>query len=90
MLSDYLFPGEGPEDAKTSLEELLDIEIKGKLKIFDVEGQVDISLYDSALESNSEESLPIKLGKDPNRFLFLSVILGLIILIIGVLYQLSR
>lgn len=38
-LSDYLFPGEGPEDAKTSLEELLDIEIKGKLKIQDVEGQ---------------------------------------------------
>lgn len=38
-LSDYLFPGEGPEDAKSSLEELLDIEIKGKLKIQDVEGQ---------------------------------------------------
>lgn len=38
-LSDYLFPGEGPEDAKSSLEELLDIEIKGQLKIQDVEGQ---------------------------------------------------
>lgn len=39
-LSDYLFPGEGPDDAKTSLEELLDIEINGKLKIEDIEGQV--------------------------------------------------
>lgn len=38
-LSDYLFPGEGPQDAKLSLEELLDIKIKGKVKIQDVEGQ---------------------------------------------------
>lgn len=44
-LSDYLFPGEGPEDAKLSLEELLGIEIKGKLKIQDVEGQTGQEIY---------------------------------------------
>lgn len=39
MLSDYLFPGEGPHEALTSLQELLDINIKDKKSIVDVEGQ---------------------------------------------------
>lgn len=39
MLSDYLFPGEGPHEALTSLQELLDINIKDKKSILDVEGQ---------------------------------------------------
>lgn len=50
----------------------------------------DISLYDSALESASEESLPTKLSKDSNKFLYLAVIVGLVIMIIAVLLQLSQ
>lgn len=38
-LSDYLFPGEGPNEAKLSLEELLDIRIGEKGQIHDIEGQ---------------------------------------------------
>lgn len=38
-LSDYLFPGEGPQEAQISLEELLDIKVNEKDSIKDIEGQ---------------------------------------------------
>ncbi|KAJ8918496.1 hypothetical protein NQ315_008194 [Exocentrus adspersus] len=70
-ISDYLFPGEGPQDAKAALEELLDIKVKGNLDIQDVEGQADISeYYKGTLESESEEVLP-KLPTDANKFMYL-------------------
>lgn len=37
--SDYLFPGEGPQEAQISLQELLDISIIDKDAIKDIEGQ---------------------------------------------------
>lgn len=39
MLSDYLFPGEGANDAFISLSELLDISLQDKKNIVEVEGQ---------------------------------------------------
>ncbi|XP_050302642.1 protein odr-4 homolog [Anthonomus grandis grandis] len=44
-ISDYLFPGEGPEDVKASLEELLDIKADSQLELLDLEGQADIAQY---------------------------------------------
>lgn len=38
-LSDYLFPGEGPQEAQISLKELLDIAVHEKDAIKDIEGQ---------------------------------------------------
>ena len=38
-ISDYLFPGEGPHDAKISLEEMLDIKINSEKDVVDAEGQ---------------------------------------------------
>lgn len=38
-LSDYLFPGEGPQEAQISLQELLDIKISTPDAITDIEGQ---------------------------------------------------
>lgn len=38
-LSDYLFPGEGPQEAQISLQELLDITVSEKDTIKDIEGQ---------------------------------------------------
>lgn len=41
--SDYIFPGEGPEEALVSAEELLDL----KLELEDVEKDVEISAGES-------------------------------------------
>lgn len=38
-LSDYLFPGEGPQEAQISLQEMLDIKVNENDDIKDVEGQ---------------------------------------------------
>lgn len=38
-ISDYLFPGEGLEDSKTSLKELLDVKTDGALDLLAIEGQ---------------------------------------------------
>nr|XP_023014162.1 protein odr-4 homolog [Leptinotarsa decemlineata] len=87
-LSDYLFPGEGAQDAKVSLEELLDIKIKGKLQILDVEGQPDITEYcKGALESESKEILP-KLNSDANQFMYLGMVAAVIVLIVSLLLHL--
>ncbi|KAJ8973409.1 hypothetical protein NQ317_006475 [Molorchus minor] len=80
-LSDYLFPGEGQQDAKVSLEELLDVKIDGKLEIDDVEGQADITeYYNSALETESDVALP-KLPTDTNKFMY-SIGLGVALLVL--------
>lgn len=50
----------------------------------------DISSYDSALETASEESLPNKLTKNGNIFLYFAIVLSLIVVVIAVLLQLSR
>lgn len=39
ILSDYLFPGEGPQEAQISLRELLDIAVSEQDAIKDIEGQ---------------------------------------------------
>ncbi|KAG5883048.1 hypothetical protein JTB14_010437 [Gonioctena quinquepunctata] len=84
-LSDYLFPGEGAQDAKVSLEELLDIKIKGKLEIQDIEGQADITEYcKSGLESDSMEILP-KLNPEANKFMYIGLVVALIVLIFSLL-----
>lgn len=50
-----------------------------------------MSSYDAVLESDSEESLPSKvLSKDGNNLLIVGGILGIIILLIAVILQLSR
>ncbi|CAG9768609.1 unnamed protein product [Ceutorhynchus assimilis] len=76
-VSDYLFPGEGPEDAKASLEELLDIKADNHLVFLDLEGQADITQYyrdtTQAKTDDSEDFLPT-LRSDSNKLLY---ILGL-------------
>lgn len=41
-LSDYLFPGEGPQEAQISLQEMLDIKVNENDDIKDVEGQAGL------------------------------------------------
>ncbi|CAH0557442.1 unnamed protein product [Brassicogethes aeneus] len=90
MLSDYLFPGEGPEDAQTSLEEMLDIKITDKNTIFDVEGQAETTdYYTDNLETDSEETLPSV--QDTNRFMYLAGLgLALVVLILSLLIHFIR
>ncbi|CAH1118005.1 unnamed protein product [Phaedon cochleariae] len=84
-LSDYLFPGEGPQDAKVSFEELLDIKINGKLTIQDVEGQADISEYqNSTSESDSKEVLT-KFSSETNKIMYLALVIALIVLVLALL-----
>lgn len=87
-ISDYLFPGEGSEDAKASLEELLDIKTEKNLELLDLEGQADISQYykeTNATESESEEFLP-KIATDSNKFMYvLGLGAAILILIISII-----
>lgn len=50
----------------------------------------DITVYDNALETESDVSLPNKLGKNGNMFLFFVVVISLIIVVIAVFLQLSQ
>lgn len=50
----------------------------------------DISLYDNALETESEVSLPNKMSQNGNIFLYFGILMSIIILVIAVLLQLSR
>lgn len=47
-LSDYLFPGEGPQEAQISLQEMLDIKVNENDDIKDEEGQAGmcVSVFD--------------------------------------------
>lgn len=44
-LSDYLFPGEGPQEAQISLQEMLDITVNEESDIKDFEGQAGVYIY---------------------------------------------
>lgn len=69
-LSDYLFPGEGPQEATISLEELLDITVNEKEGIIDAEGQADLTeFYNDKLEVESEDNLP-KLPTETSKFMY--------------------
>ncbi|XP_028127754.1 protein odr-4 homolog [Diabrotica virgifera virgifera] len=90
-LSDYLFPGEGPQDVKVSLEELLDITVDDEVQIMDVEGQADLleldKYYKGALDSDSTEDLPI-IATDPTKMVYIVGAISLIVLIIAILFNL--
>lgn len=94
MLSDYLFPGEGPHEALTSLQELLDINIKDKKSILDVEGQADLAeIYppQEIVSVDSEENLPIKLNVDSNRQVYiLGFGVALLVLIMSLLVHVLK
>lgn len=69
-LSDYLFPGEGPQEAQISLQELLDISISEQEAIKDIEGQADLTdLYNEGLEAESDEILQ-KLPRAANKYIY--------------------
>lgn len=89
-LSDYLFPGEGPQEAKVSLEELLDVKINGKLNITDVEGQADATdldkYYKGALDSDKDD-VSLKDKPDSNHLMYMGLVLSLLVLIVAVLFK---
>ncbi|XP_031825862.1 protein odr-4 homolog isoform X2 [Nomia melanderi] len=60
-LSDYLFPGEGPQEALVSLQELLDLEVQENTVQKDIELQVDPMEFYSQSEVDVK---PVDFGKD--------------------------
>ncbi|KAF5294076.1 hypothetical protein FQA39_LY13550 [Lamprigera yunnana] len=84
-LTDYLFPGEGPQEAQISLKELLDIEIAKSDSILDVEGQADLTdLGNEGIEINSEDMLQ-KLPKTTNKYIYFTGLgVATLVLIISV------
>ncbi|KAK9739844.1 Odorant response abnormal 4-like [Popillia japonica] len=89
-LSDYLFPGEGPQEAQISLQELLDIRVAEKDTIKDIEGQADlVDMYNETLESESHEGA----GKQPETSKMM-YILGLgvafTVLVVSIIIHLLR
>nr|CAH7739732.1 unnamed protein product [Callosobruchus chinensis] len=86
MFSDYLFPGEGPLDAKASLEELLDIKLKGKLHIEDLEGQADVTKYyeDSPQTTASDNVIKLQ-SESSSKFMNTAMLLAVAVLLISLL-----
>ncbi|XP_058794467.1 protein odr-4 homolog [Phymastichus coffea] len=60
-LSDYLFPGEGPQESLILLKELLDLEVSENQIQKDVERQVDPAEFYS---QNEVKTVPVDLGKE--------------------------
>ncbi|XP_008551405.1 protein odr-4 homolog [Microplitis demolitor] len=85
-LSDYLFPGEGPQEALISLQELLDLEVQESNVQKDFELQADPSEFYSQNEIISEPTEQKKYSDNNHLFLYISgLIVALIILIISIL-----
>ncbi|XP_015605867.1 protein odr-4 homolog [Cephus cinctus] len=63
-LSDYLFPGEGPQEALVSLQELLDLEVQESSVQKELELQADPSEF---YEDNEGETAPMDRAKDPTE-----------------------
>ncbi|KAL3282871.1 hypothetical protein HHI36_006030 [Cryptolaemus montrouzieri] len=85
-VSDYLFPGEGAEEAKNSVEEILDIKLDGQSDVIqDVEGSIDITNYGGNISQIAEGKVT-KEEKEHNRMLFIiGSVFAFIVLIISVL-----
>lgn len=90
-LSDYLFPGEGPQEAQISLKELLDIDISEENGIFDIEGQADLTdLYREGIEAESDDLLQ-KLPNTTNKYIYFSGLgIAFIVLIISLLLHIMQ
>ncbi|CAG9864393.1 unnamed protein product [Phyllotreta striolata] len=87
-LSDYLFPGEGSQETKVSLEELLDIKIKGRLNINDVEGQADIEDYYKGASVSDNEEISLKITTYSNYSMYvIGLIVSLVVLVTAVLFK---
>lgn len=87
-ISDYLFPGEGAEDVKTSLEELLDVKAGNELEVLDLEGQADISQYyqeTSSPEAECDTLIPqVSTNISSHKYL-IGVGTGFLILVISII-----
>lgn len=82
-LSDYLFPGEGSQEAQISLSELLDIAIAQPDAIFDVEGQPDIpEMTSEGPEADCDDILASTTGK---KKYIMGLVIAFIVLIISLL-----
>ncbi|XP_029040467.2 protein odr-4 homolog [Osmia bicornis bicornis] len=64
-LSDYLFPGEGPQEALLSLQELLDLEVQESNVQKDIELQADPTEFYCQSETDMK---PTDLGKDSSGY----------------------
>ncbi|VEN37985.1 unnamed protein product [Callosobruchus maculatus] len=86
MFSDYLFPGEGQLDAKASVEELLDVKLKGKLNIEDLEGQADFTKYydDSAQTTTSDNVIKLQ-SESSGKIMNTPILLAVAVLLISFL-----
>ncbi|RZC42657.1 odr-4 -like protein [Asbolus verrucosus] len=83
-ISDYLFPGEGPHDAKISLEEMLDIKIHSDSDVLDVEGQADLTeYYNEAMDSESEEVIAKKPIENNKSLYYIGLGVAFLVLIIS-------
>ncbi|XP_014210147.1 protein odr-4 homolog [Copidosoma floridanum] len=88
MLSDYLFPGEGPQESLIVLKELLDLDVQENEIQKDAEQQVDPS--NPLLFSQSEvKATPVEPGKETatsNQFtLYVVGVIALVIAFVGIL-----
>jgi len=85
-LSDYLFPGEGPQEAQISLQELLDIKIAEMDAIRDIEGQADLTdlCSEGGLDAESDEILQISKATNKNIY-FAGLGIAFLVLVISLL-----
>ncbi|GJQ70528.1 hypothetical protein Trydic_g22932 [Trypoxylus dichotomus] len=89
-LSDYLFPGEGPQEAQISLQELLDITVSEKDAIKDIEGQADlVDMYNETLESESHDSA-LKQPEASKIMYILGLGVAFAVLVVSVILHLLR
>ncbi|XP_074103502.1 protein odr-4 homolog [Cotesia typhae] len=85
-LSDYLFPGEGPQEALISLQELLDLEVQESCVQKDFELQANPAEFYSQNEIVTEPTEQNKYSDNNSLFLYISgLIVALSILVVSIL-----
>ncbi|ENN73037.1 hypothetical protein HUJ04_005659 [Dendroctonus ponderosae] len=85
-VSDYLFSGEAPEDAKFSLQELFGVKTDDSLEVLDLEAQADIALlYDANATAHEADQVDSKSASDSSKFMYiLGLVAAIIILFVSI------
>lgn len=85
-VSDYLFPGEGAEEAKTSVEEILDIKLAGLPdEIQEVEGFIDITSYEGNISQIAEGKISKNDKEYSHKLFIIGLIFALLVLVVSII-----
>ncbi|XP_043271626.1 protein odr-4 homolog isoform X2 [Venturia canescens] len=86
-LSDYLFPGEGPQEALISLQELLDLQVQESSVQKEIERQVDPAEFYCQNEKKVEPKDKGRLSNVQTMLYVVGLVLGFLMILISIILE---